>query len=320
MADHNNGKDIQLDFCLATEEDFQGVVAISGDVYRGWDYLPSRYHSWLQDTNRRTFVLKRKEQVIALESVLLVDDGSTAVVEGLRVAPWERGRGIVGLIQNFVEDFLKTEFPAVKVIRLTRREDPSPGMLSQYRVVHSKAALTLTLKSGEVQDLIHTLMSTMEKEGECFEPPVTLEAKDVLRVYQNEVIIAKLLPARMLIQNWLPVYPKRSNLDYLLTKALTWMADRAEDPNFLSLGTPPIRVPLEENCHRFEVDLFGTDPRSAKIHLLSHLLQVSEIFEGGVLGIIVCMEKPLFSPMDSFCKDFKRFALMKEQLLMEKDI
>ncbi|XP_078527370.1 histidine N-acetyltransferase-like [Lissotriton helveticus] len=312
--------DHQLEFHLATAEDFEGVMAISGDVYRGLDYLPVKYHSWLQETNRRTFVAKRKGQVVALESIFLVDGGSTAVTEGLRVAPWERGRGIIRLMLDHVQDFLKSEFPAVKVVRLTRMQDPPTGMLLKYRLLHSKAILSLMFKAEEVQEKVQVLISRMEQEGQCFQPPVTLEAKDVMMVCTNQMVIEKLLPAKMLIQNWLPVFPTKPNLEYLLTKGITWMVDNPEEPNVLSLGTPAFRVPLEGGCHRVEIDLFGIDTIIGKMHFLAQLLAISKEIDEGVLVCFLVMEKAVFPTIDAFCEDLNRFVVATEQLVMEKDI
>ncbi|XP_069468323.1 histidine N-acetyltransferase-like [Ambystoma mexicanum] len=320
MADHTSGKDTALDFCLATGEDFEGVMAISGDVYRGMDYLPLRYHPWLQDPNRRTFVAKREGQVVALESVLIVDDGQTAVEQGLRVAPWERGRNVAGQIQSFVEDFLKSEFPAVKIIRLTRIENPPLGLLSKYRLLHSKAVLILIVTPGEVQEIIHSLIPRLDKEGLCFQQPLTLGDEDVRRIYQNEYVITKLLPATMLIQSWLPIHPKQSNLDYLLTQGITWLADKVEAPDFLSLGSPPFRVPLEDNSFRLDIDLFGTDPRSAKMHFLAQLLAGTKAMKEGVVFCALYMELALFPVLDVFTEGIKRYDLWKEQLVMEKEL
>ncbi|KAJ1084438.1 hypothetical protein NDU88_004586 [Pleurodeles waltl] len=321
MADHRAPQtNHHLDFCLATEEDYEGVMAISGDVYKGADYIQVKYHSWLQDTKRRTFVAKRKGQVVALESVCLVDDGSTAVPEGLRVAPWERGRGIAGLIQNFVKDYLKNEFPAVKCIRLTRVEDPPSSMLSQYRLLHSKATLSLIFKVEEIEKTVHNFITKLEKEGHYFQSPVTLELKDVRRIYTNEMVIEKLLPAKILIQSWLPVLTMTSNLDYLLARVGNWMADSSEEPNFLSLGSHPFKVPLGDNSYRYDIDLFGTDPRCAKIHFLAQLLVGAKMISGSVLCCCLYIEKQLFQTLDIFCEGIKKYELWKEQLVMEKDI
>ncbi|MEQ2288557.1 hypothetical protein AMECASPLE_023855 [Ameca splendens] len=49
-----------LQFAVATEEDFDEIMAMSQDIYGGLDYLPTRYTSWLQDSNRMV-ILARKE-------------------------------------------------------------------------------------------------------------------------------------------------------------------------------------------------------------------------------------------------------------------
>lgn len=54
----------QLDFVVATEQEFEEVLAISDDIYGGLDYLPSRYHSWLRDPNRTVVLAKRNGGVV----------------------------------------------------------------------------------------------------------------------------------------------------------------------------------------------------------------------------------------------------------------
>ncbi len=49
-----------LQFTVATEEDFDDIMAMSKDIYGGLDYLPSRYQAWLQESNR-TVILARKQ-------------------------------------------------------------------------------------------------------------------------------------------------------------------------------------------------------------------------------------------------------------------
>lgn len=50
----------ELQFTVATEDDFDDIMAMSQDIYGGLDYLPTRYQSWLQDANR-TIILARKQ-------------------------------------------------------------------------------------------------------------------------------------------------------------------------------------------------------------------------------------------------------------------
>ncbi|KAG8509799.1 LOW QUALITY PROTEIN: putative N-acetyltransferase 16 [Galemys pyrenaicus] len=104
-----------LDFVLATEREFEEVLAISGGIYSGLDYLHSRYHSWLQDPDTTVVLAKLNSVVVALESVHVIDAGETVLVEGLRVAPWERSKGVAGLLQRFCSQLVKRQHPGVKV-------------------------------------------------------------------------------------------------------------------------------------------------------------------------------------------------------------
>ncbi len=45
---------------VATEEDFDDIMAMSKDIYGGLDYLPSRYQAWLQESNRTVIWLASK--------------------------------------------------------------------------------------------------------------------------------------------------------------------------------------------------------------------------------------------------------------------
>ncbi|XP_059573883.1 probable N-acetyltransferase 16 [Alligator mississippiensis] len=124
-----------LQFSLAAESDFEEVVAMSEGIYGGLDYLPSRYHAWLREPQRTVVLAKRAGAVIGLQSVVIIDGGETALVEGLRVAPWERGKGVAGELQRFCAGLIKQQHPGVKVSRLTRDDPLGPKDFRKYRIV-----------------------------------------------------------------------------------------------------------------------------------------------------------------------------------------
>lgn len=68
---------------------------------------------------------------IALESVRAIDAGETALVEELRVAPWERGKGVARLLQPFRSQLVKRQYPGVKVVRLTWDDQLGPQELKK---------------------------------------------------------------------------------------------------------------------------------------------------------------------------------------------
>lgn len=72
----------------------------------------------------------------------MIDAGETALVEGLRVAPWERGKGVAGLLQRFCSQLVKRQHPGVKVVRLTRDDQLGPRELKKYRLITKQVRRT----------------------------------------------------------------------------------------------------------------------------------------------------------------------------------
>lgn len=79
---------------------------------------------------------------IALESVCVIDNGETMLVEGLRVAPQERGKGVAGVLLRFCSELVKSKYPEVKVTRLTRDDQLGPKDFQKYRIITKQVPAT----------------------------------------------------------------------------------------------------------------------------------------------------------------------------------
>lgn len=66
---------------------------------------------------------------------MVVDGGKTVVMQGLRVCPSERGRGVAGVVQKVTDRYIKQLYPSVNTKRLTRGSDPRPEKLSKFIVL-----------------------------------------------------------------------------------------------------------------------------------------------------------------------------------------
>lgn len=73
-----------LQFSVATEEDFDEIMAMSQDIYGGLDYLPTRYTSWLQDTNRTVILARKHGKVVSS----LSSKSSVHRLNGCKASPW----------------------------------------------------------------------------------------------------------------------------------------------------------------------------------------------------------------------------------------
>ncbi|XP_010790574.1 putative N-acetyltransferase 16 [Notothenia coriiceps] len=239
-----------LQFSVATEEDFDEIMGMSQGIYGGLDYLPTRYTDWLQETNRTVILARKQGKVIALESVVVIDDGETMLVEGLRVAPQERGKGVAGVLLRFCSDLVKSKFPDVKVTRLTRDDQLGPKDFQKYRLITKQGILLVRFRAEELKlrlsDLglgdIQSSLSTSFKP-----PPVRLDNTAIRRLYLTSDRMHGVLPNATIIQDWQPFKLLPSNMAIVLKKDIDWMVDDVANPTVASLCTFPFRVPIGDD-------------------------------------------------------------------------
>ncbi|KAM3926664.1 putative N-acetyltransferase 16 [Leptodactylus fuscus] len=329
----------QVVFVLATPEDYEEVMSISGGIYNGMDYLPFRYHAWLRDPQRRTYLAKCEGKVVGFESFILVDDGTTAVVEGLRVAPWMRGRGVAGWIQKFCLDTLQSNHSKVKRVRLTRAENPPAALLTKYKVISSKAVVSVLLPADQLDTAIKLLESRVNNLDRSKNLSV-LGEEEILRFFEESKTREDLLSGGLLVQGWLPLTTHKSNLHLLLKRKISWIYSPLGDSSnltvtskatatsgdtylegFLSLGTPPYPVPFAEGIHRLDIDMFGNDPFFAKIHVLQQLkIAVRALPAGGGVACFLYADESLQTELGQLCEGLTPFHVVKEQMILEMEI
>ncbi|KAM5169967.1 putative N-acetyltransferase 16 [Mantella aurantiaca] len=333
----------RVDIVPATAEDYEELMSISGGIYKGMDYLPFTYHAWLKDHQRRMFMAKSEGKIVGFESFLLVDGGETAVVQGLRVAPWMRGQGVAGIIERYILDKLHSDHPQVKRVSLTRSEDPPPSMLKKYKVIHSKALVSMILPSDQLEEAIRTLEAHVHNMGRLNNCAV-LEPAEVLKLFYGTKTAEDLLPGGLLVQAWLPVTTQKSNLEMLFESKITWIYSQTQNTSesadgrqtnpenkvrgspspppspagFLSLGTPAFPVPYGDATYRFDIDMFGKDPASAKMHVVEQLkLCIQSLPAGNSIICHVYAEESLRTELEQLFEGLTPFFLVKEQMILE---
>ncbi|KAM3926662.1 putative N-acetyltransferase 16 [Leptodactylus fuscus] len=330
-----------INFVAATAEDYEDVMSISGGIYNGMDYLPFKYHAWLKDPQRRTYLAKCEGKVVGFESFILVDDGTTAVLEGLRVAPWMRGRGVAGLIQKFCLDTLQSNYPEVKRVRMTRAENPPASVLAKYKVISSKAVVSVLIPADQLDTTIKLLESRVNNLDKSKNLSV-LGAEEILRFFEESKSREDLLPGGLIVQGWHPFGTHKSNLNLLLKQKIVWMYSHLGDSSgltasskatttsgdsqaylegFLSLGTPPFPVPLAEGIYRLDIDMFGNDPFYAKVHVLEQLkIGVQALPAGTGLVCLLFADESLRTEVGQLCEGLTPLYVVKEQMILEMEI
>ncbi|XP_048884685.1 N-acetyltransferase 16, like isoform X9 [Brienomyrus brachyistius] len=314
-----------LTFWLASPGDYDDVMAISDGIYEGNDYLPHRYHSWMTEPHRLVILAKRDGKLVALESRLIVEGGSTVVLEGLRVCPSERGRGLAGVIFRFADQYIRQLYPNVRMKRWAWGEDPGPEKLAKVSLLTKRAILSLQIEAKAFDAFLSTLRAKLEHEkgtGSLDQESrlVVLEEEQLRHILLDPGVSSQIeLPGDVIIQDWQPLKLLESNLEVLQRRNLTWLADGLEKPTFLSLHTPPYPIPYKGGSFYFSIDLFGTKPDLAYRALLAHM----EMVRGEIRCMVlmrIYMHQSLWGRLRAFCECSAGVELYNgywEQLILE---
>ncbi|KAM9717811.1 histidine N-acetyltransferase [Menidia menidia] len=316
-----------LQFAVAAEEDFDEIMSMSQDIYGGLDYLPTRYTSWLQDTNRTVILARKQGKVIALESVCVIDDGETMLVEGLRVAPQERGKGVAGVLLRFCAELVKSKYPEVKVTRLTRDDQLGPKDFQKYRVITKQGILLVRFRAEELKFRLSDFNSSggfnsSQSTSSPKPSPVRLDDTAIKQLYLTTDVMHGVLPNATIIQDWQPFKLLPSNLSILLKKDIDWMVDDEANPTVASLCTFPFRVPIGNDWYYLNIDMFGKDLSLVLQQFLCHLQRHTAALKGHVMCQLF-LEPALWENMADFCQSTLHLELVKEyteQCVVESDV
>uniref|UniRef100_A0A8C6TC25 Histidine N-acetyltransferase n=1 Tax=Neogobius melanostomus TaxID=47308 RepID=A0A8C6TC25_9GOBI len=315
-----------LHFTVATEEDFDDIMAMSQGIYGGLDYLPTRYSSWLQETNRIVILARKHGKVIALESVVVIDGGETVLVEGLRVAPQERGKGVAGVLLRFCSELVKSRFPEVKVTRLTRDDQLGPKDYQKYRIITKQGILLVRFRAEELKQRLSELgvgevhSSVIDSSQEA--APLRLDDTTIQRLYLSTDLMHPVLPNATIIQDWQPFKLLSSNMAILLKKDIDWMVDDLANPCVASLCTFPFRVPVGDDWFYLNIDMFGKEESLVRQQFLGHLQKHTSTLKGHVMCQMF-LEPQLWETMADFCQHTLGVELVKEyteQCVVEADM
>ncbi|XP_069502663.1 probable N-acetyltransferase 16 isoform X3 [Ambystoma mexicanum] len=259
---------------------------------------------------------------IALQSMFIVDGGATVLVEGLRVAPWERGKGVAGVLQKFCSDLVKEKYPSVKVTRLTRDDKLGPKDFKKYRVITKQGILLVRFNACELSARLADVIVKMKESGFPPLPSLVLDKSEVPGVVLARSFLAEVLPNQTIIQDWQPFQPTASNMALLQRKDLHWMVDNKRRPQVATLCTFPFRIPVGEDWFYLNIDVFGSDLGHVRSQLVAHLQNHTPNVRGHVMCQLF-LDPSLWVPMAEFCTSVLKVELAKdytEQYLLESDI
>ncbi|CAJ1061344.1 N-acetyltransferase 16%2C like isoform X1 [Xyrichtys novacula] len=310
-------------FSFAEERDFQQVLNICSDAFDGLDYMPVTFHRWLHEPGRLIFIGRMKDRVVAMESALLVDGGQTVVLQGLRVASDLRGRGIAGVLQRHITDYIRHHHPEVSAIRLGRGDRPSPQTFVKYRLVAKEVILSLCCEATDLCLFVAELRSRLSSQSDSTpNSPVILNQQQAETLILSDHVVSNLLPSKTIINDWEPLKPVEANLEVLRRRGLTWIVDCEFEPSAISLCTTPYAVAHRHDALHFNINIFGHSLASVCAVFLAQLETLLPSLRGYLI-FYTYVNPEVWPGLRETCKNNSNVSFFKdycEELILERDL
>eukprot|EP00466_Bigelowiella_natans_P010640 jgi/Bigna1/134473/aug1.25_g9181 len=88
--------------CRVTKRHYRDILELARHTYNGEDYIHEAFDKWTDSSGKNYFVGIEGEhgEIVACENLAALDQGKTAWMEGLRVHPDYRGKGLASQLEG----------------------------------------------------------------------------------------------------------------------------------------------------------------------------------------------------------------------------
>ena len=263
-----------LTFRLAQSGDFDAVAKLSEGIYDGQDYLPFKFHKWLQGDNLAVLLAFSDDKLVGLTACFVIDEGRTFIRRAERILAERRGQGLVRQLREFATQYAREHYPSLQRKRFTTIVD-----------LASSVDQTKLLEIG-------ILSYNIEKKLSCQATISTTNAVEIemcSKEYFSNVILSspvreQLFPDNVIVVNWCPFEPLRSNIDYMLQENDEMFVDKCGDnasPRSFSFGAFSPR----EKFQLWQVSVYTKDPVLFEAHLVHQFKRACEAINGDFIFV-----------------------------------
>ena len=265
----------RLTFRLAQPGDFDAVVKLSEGIYDGRDYLPFKFHKWLQRDNLDVLLAYSEEKLVGLTACYVVDEGRTFIRRAGRILTEFRGHGLIRQLREFARKYVSEHYPSVERERFTTLSDLASS-------VDQTKLLEISILSYDIEKKLSC--------GDAISLTNAVEIEMCSKEYFSSVILSspvrkQLFPANVIMVNLCPFEPLRSNIDYMLQESDEIFVEKCGDdasPRSFSFGAFWPREKLQQ----WQATVYTKDPVLFEAHLLHQLERACEVIDGDFIFVV----------------------------------
>ena len=170
------------------EEDVPELIEIARITWDGHDHLPDMIEHWMSDNNCIPFVMEMDGKVVSVATLKIMDQGKTGWMEGLRVHPEFREKGLAAQMTNHLVHTATNE-KLTKIRLVTATENPAPRKLAESVGMNAIGQYSVFWKGYRRNFKWVHETDTVER----------IEKSEIINFVQAH---AELFPNRVLIHHW----------------------------------------------------------------------------------------------------------------------
>ena len=255
-----------LSFRLAQTNDFDAILQLSEGVFSGHDYLPFTFHKWMKMDNLLVMLAFSGDRLVALAVCSIVDGGKTCIWRAGRTLEAFRGHGIQKQLLEVLTNYIRMNFPTVCRNRFTRMHQSNFASdaiakrdLLRFYVVNYASLKIPAVNSVEILSCTKEHLCTF-----IFSRPVA----------------QKLFPHNVIVVEYMPIEPLRSNIDYLEQENdLYFAVEKCMDGSFPRSVSFGVLSPRVQFVH-WSAIIYSIDPVLYEAHFVHQLKQACEVIKG----------------------------------------
>jgi GNAT superfamily N-acetyltransferase len=231
------------------------LLDISRHTWGGYDHLPIVFNKMAADLACHIYVIEYKKRVVALGILRIVENGRTGWMEGLRIRPRYKRRGLAMLLTEYIVNWAKAS--GLKRLRLLTETDDK--VLQKFpRKIGMSKLLTMNYLWKENMPNI-----TWKAD------PFAIHETDPDTVFNLLQRTPNLVPLNLVFYDWYALDLTRANLRDLSKAVRFWIGTRAGKTVSLALG---LRT-ADQHAQKWCCTIYAAD-RTAFISALYFQMQI----------------------------------------------
>ncbi|MHA2133162.1 MAG: N-acetyltransferase family protein [Candidatus Thorarchaeota archaeon] len=204
------------------ESDIPDILEIAKLTWDGHDYVPQTVNDWLRDPKCHSFVIEQNETVVSLANLREIENGRTGWLEGLRVHPDARRKGLGTRLTDHLVALAK-ELDMDRLRLATAEENEAPQRLANRIGMGMSSKFSVFWKAfqGSIQ---------------WRNTSTSMEPREPEEVYELVSEMPDIIPNGHLICHWDILDAKKEAIEKFGGIAEYWIGFRSEKMVSLSLG------------------------------------------------------------------------------------